>query len=82
MGGAGVTVTTASIRGHRHLGRRAKQTDGDVTGVVAAHGSPRTTCPVGHDSGRRLPSPAQGTQGCRGGELKEEGCFPGATAKD
>lgn len=45
MGGAGVTVTTATIRGQRHLGCRAKQTQtrGHVTGglPVGCVGEPR-----------------------------------------
>lgn len=37
MGGAGVTVTTATIGGQQHLGCRAKQTQ---TGGAVTGGSP------------------------------------------
>lgn len=65
MGGAGVTVTTASIRGQRHLGCEAKQTRGTSRArLLAELCSPATARPWGSRQGRPqdaqagpLPSP-------------------------
>lgn len=79
MGGAGVTVTTASVRGQRHLGCEAKQTRGTSRARLPAElCSPATARPWGSRQGRPQdaqagPLPSLGSTWQP--EPSERGCF-------